>query len=542
MGAYTMRRRSAAIVVGAALVAALAFGQSGHAQAPTARAIVDAAAQKLGGVDRVRAVRNITLHGYAQYAYMMGGGRISGSPDAPEKYMAANELTRVYDLEHERFQIRERRNMLFPFLAPFGHSFALNDNLLDGDVAFDRNGDRVQRVARFFDGPLITDGVHMRRMWMLNNPVALVRTLMDPATQLSAVRQEGARRVFDVTLKQGDRLTAAFEADGTPAWVRWANPQTNLGQATLTTTFSGWSITSGLLMPLAYQTRLDWRNVDFFKMYVDAYDVDTAIADLAAPAAVRSTPEPPSYPVQPLRSVPVARGIWRISNGTTVIEFRDHLVLFELGANARGQAKAVLDYARSLVPGKPITHLIASHNHFDHTAGLRQAVAEGLTIIQRPGSEPQFREMAEHAAPEFQDDLAKAPKPFKFQAVEERLRLSDDTMTLDVYWGRNNGHMADVVFAYAPAQKVLMEGDMVTAAYDWQHWPDTFNESVEYYKLDVEKISPVHAVDREHPDVLTYEQAQTLLKGGTQRAREHCAEMLAKANYWPGCPIQSKYY
>jgi hypothetical protein len=42
--------------------------------------------------------------------------------------------------------------------------------------------------------------------------------------------------------------------------------------------------------------------------------------------------------------------------------------------------------------------------------------------------------------------------------------------------------------------------------------------------------------------VLTYEQAEELLKGGTDRARQHCAAELAKGNYFPGCPIQSKYY
>src|SRR5215510_9257052 len=108
----------------------------------------------------------------------MGGGRISGAPEAPEKYMAANDLTRVYDLEHARFQIRERRNMLFPFLAPFGHSFALNDNRIDG--------------------------VHMRRMWMMNNPVALVRAMLDPAAKLGAPRQTGGVTAVDVTLKEGD--------------------------------------------------------------------------------------------------------------------------------------------------------------------------------------------------------------------------------------------------------------------------------------------------------------------------------------------------
>src|SRR4051812_32271662 len=277
------------------------------AQAPAARTVAGSAAKALGGLDRIRAVKNITLHGYGQYAYQMGGGRISGTPDAPEKYMAANDLTRVYDLEHGRFQMRERRNMLFPFLAPFGHSFALNDNRLDGDVAFDVHAARSQRVPQALDTPLIMDGVHMRRMWMLNNPVVLVRTMLDPGTKLSAPRQSGGETVIDVTLKQGDTMTAAFTADHLPAWGRWGHPETNLGQATLTTYFSGWSDTAGVMLPLAYQTRMDWRNIDFFKMYVDGYDVDGTIPDLAAPAAVRAAAEPPSYPVQPLTSTQVGK-------------------------------------------------------------------------------------------------------------------------------------------------------------------------------------------------------------------------------------------
>jgi glyoxylase-like metal-dependent hydrolase (beta-lactamase superfamily II) len=94
--------------------------------------------------------------------------------------------------------------------------------------------------------------------------------------------------------------------------------------------------------------------------------------------------------------------------GTTVIEFKDRVVLFELGVNV-ATAKAVIAHARTLAPGKPVTHLVATHNHFDHTAGLRQAVAEGLTIVQRRGSESQFREMVAHLAPDFPDDLARSP-------------------------------------------------------------------------------------------------------------------------------------
>ena len=303
--------------------------------------------------------------------------------------------------------------MLFPFLGPFGHNWGLVNQVLDGDIAYDVQGGKTVRAARESESPLQVDGVHVRRMLMVTNPAVLVRALMDPATRVSAPRRQGAVEAIDVTLKEGDRLTAAFAASGLPAWIRWATRHTNVGQMNFTTTFSGWSDAtgaSGVLLPLAYQTRLSYRNVDYVKLYVDTYRFDTSIADLAVPAAVRSAPEPPSYPVPTITSKAIGKGLWRVEQGgTTVVEFRDHLVLFELGVNV-AMAKAVIAHARTLAPGKPVTHLVASHHHFDHTAGLRQAVAEGLTIVQRRGSEPQFRDMVAHAAPDFPGRPGPAPE------------------------------------------------------------------------------------------------------------------------------------
>jgi glyoxylase-like metal-dependent hydrolase (beta-lactamase superfamily II) len=536
-----MRVRSVALVVALLLIGPHVAGQE-----PPARAVVERAAVTLGGLERIRAIKNITLSGYAQYAYQFGGGRITGDPAAPDKYLAANELRRVYDLEHNRFQLAERRNMLFPFLAPFGHSWAPVNQVLDGNIAYDIAGGKASRVARESDNPLQVDGVHVRRMLMLTNPVVLVRAMLDPGARLAATRRDAGGRSIDVTLKEGDKLTATFAADGLPVSIRWATRHTNVGQMNFTTRFSGWSDAtgnSGVLLPLAYETRQSYRNVDYVKLYVDAYQLDTTIPDLAASDAIRNAPEPPSYPVPPITSQRIGKGVWRVDQGgTTVIEFRDHLVLFELGVNV-ATAKAVIAYARTLAPGKPVTHLIASHNHFDHTAGLRQAVAEGLTIVQRRGSEPQFRDMVAHRAPDYPDDLARAPKPLKFQAVDERLRMSDETQTLDIYWARNNGHMADVLVGYVPSERLLMEGDLVTAAFDWQHWPDGFRDVVGKYTLNVERISPVHGVGlAQGQATLSRAQAEELLKGGTDRAREHCKVEVAKGNYHPGCPVQSKYY
>jgi hypothetical protein len=102
--------------------------------------------------------------------------------------------------------------------------------------------------------------------------------------------------------------------------------------------------------------------------------------------------------------------------------------------------------------------------------------------------------------------------------------------------------MADVLVGYIASERLLMEGDLVTAAFDWQHWPDGFRDVIARHKLNVERLSPVHPVGLEQgQSTLTRAQAEDLLKGGTERARQHCAE-LAKTSPHPGCPVQSKYY
>ena len=55
-----------------------------------------------------------------------------------------------------------------------------------------------------------------------------------------------------------------------------------------------------------------------------------------------------------------------------------------------------------------------------------------------------------------------------------------------------NVHMADAVFAYVPAAELIVEGDIARAALEYQFWADNYMDNIEYYKFDVETISPVH--------------------------------------------------
>src|ERR1700690_990782 len=79
-----------------------AIAQSVPPAADAAHAALAYAAAALGGIDRVRSVRNITLVGYGNYAYQFGGGNVTASVHAAQRYQAANDLRRGFDFDHGR--------------------------------------------------------------------------------------------------------------------------------------------------------------------------------------------------------------------------------------------------------------------------------------------------------------------------------------------------------------------------------------------------------------------------------------------------------
>jgi glyoxylase-like metal-dependent hydrolase (beta-lactamase superfamily II) len=516
------------------------------AAAATDRADIVAAANALGGLERVKAVKNITLIGHGLYSYQFGGGNVTAGPYAAQRYMAANDLFRVYDLENTRFQQTERRSMAFTFARATPTQWEPFNLVLDGDIAYDIATDgTATRAQRWSASAWHVDGVHMRRMWMLNNPVALIRTALDPATKLSNRHVEDGAQVIDVVLKEGDKFSMALDSrTHLPLWIRWANPHNTFGQYVFTTHLEGYEPFDGLLLPMSYNTKIDWRNINELAIYVNGYEIDGKIQNLAAPEAIRNSPEWEPK-LSDIEVTKIAKGIWYLRGGpqthtgyslqgTTVFEFDDHLTLFEL--NSKVTAQKLIDTAKTLVPGKVPTMLITSHAHPDHIDGIRVAVANGISIISRRENELIMQDMINHPTPDFPDVLSKNPKPLKFIPVDEHLRLADKSMTVDVYWARTNSHMADGLFAYAPSAKVMAEADIATAAFDYQPWADDYMDVIEQYKLDVETLLPVHFPPMKQAEVIEF------IKGGVKRFRERCAAEAAAKTYYVGCPVITKRY
>ena len=508
---------------------------SGRAQ--TASEQIRASAEALGGLERILAIRNITLTGYGQWAYQYGAGNISGDPNAPQKWAAANDLRRVYDLENDRFQLFERRNYLFPFAAVRGHAFTPTNQILDGEIAYDFLPDGTAR--RVGDtggqGSQRADSPRLRRLWMLSNPVTAIRVALLSETSVGELSAEDGSILIPIVTREGYKLMIGIDpASDLPRFVRWINPQDNMGQLTYTVHFTAYVPVDGLLLPLGYNTVLDWRDIDYMNIYVDAYEIDGDIADLSASVEVAAALEPVVEPPV-VEATPVVDRVWRLSTGTTVFELGDHMTLYEVYGNQL-QANATIEFANRLVPGKPVTEVVVSHHHADHSGGFRAAVAAGLTIISKRANEGILREWAERRAPEFPDFLERNWQEMKFLPVDEHLRLGDDDLVVDLYWARNNIHTADLVLAHLPEHRVIVEADIATAAEDYQWWADNLWDVIEYHDLDVDLLSPVHQY------IMTADEVRAFVTGGVQRARQRCGEELARGNYFPGCPVQSERF
>ncbi|SDL11612.1 hypothetical protein SAMN04487898_11543 [Pedobacter sp. ok626] len=492
--------------------------------------IVAKSAKALGGVERIANLHSLTLQGYAQYAYMWGGGNISSAINAPEKLIAANELIRTWNFDEDAFQLKERRNMLFPFAGAFGHLFLPVNQVLQKTTAFDLmpNGKSVL-VPIFTENPLYIDGSRVRKLWSLTNPVAMLNALLTNKVKVTNVVNYKKETILSVSA--GENIELKFTIDNQtniPLSVSWKAPHSVLAEVSLTTSFSGYMPYEGIMLPMGYTTKIDFRDVVYLRMFVDGYRVNTSTGNLKIPDSLLGktvlADSAPKIEVETL-----GKGIWKLTGGTTIIEFKDHLVAFELYGNQL-MGKAILEKANTLVSGKKVTSLIVSHHHFDHTGGFRAGVAAGLKVYSHRNNEGILREIANRKAPDF-NDVLKSSGNFDFVPIDEELTLKDEMATLKIYHVISNNHMADAVFGYLPEQKIFIDADIATAAADWQLWPDSYQNNLDYYQLKVDKVSSVHERTMTHQEILKF------IEEGKQRAIKRDSTYRERGEYLPGYPV-----
>ena len=240
---------------------------------------------------------------------------------------------------------------------------------------------------------------------------------------------------------------------------------------------------------------------------------------------------PPAIdPAKGYRTQPLGRGLYLVTENA----YQSMFMVYETGVivvDAPPTYSAHLKQAIAEVTDRPITHVVYSHSHVDHIAGVNDLGGQPAVIAQDETKRLLLR--------------AKDPKrPIPTVTFRDRYTLKLGSQVLELSY-HGEAHEPGNIFIYAPEQKVLMVVDMVFPG--WMPFrrfavahdvPGYFQQMAEIDQVPFETLVGGHVTRLgTHADVRTQIEFMNDVKTAAAKALETTApgaEMGAedKSNPW----------
>ena len=287
------------------------------------------------------------------------------------------------------------------------------------------------------------------------------------------------------------RATALISTAGLVEQIESTQPHPVMGDTSSIIRFSDYKDTGGVKFPMRIQQTMGGYPV----LDLVVSEVRPNVADgIVVPALVSAFAEN-------VVATKVAEGVWHLAGGShnsVAIEMKDHLMVVE-SPLYDGRAIPMLVEAKKLSPGKPIRFVINSHHHFDHSGGLRSAVAEGATLVTSELSRPFFEATMANPNSIKPDAMQISGNKAVVTGVGGKRSFTDGARVVDVYYIDGSVHANGFLMVHLPKEKLLIEADAYTPGAPNTPAPVVPNalhvnlvQNIERLNLGVDQILPLH--------------------------------------------------
>jgi glyoxylase-like metal-dependent hydrolase (beta-lactamase superfamily II) len=445
--------------------------------------VIKGAAEAVGDEASIKAVNTLVIEGTGENFNL--GQNVS--PEAPLPKLTVSSSRRSVDYANGRWKLEQARTPVYVTANTTPNQLQILG--VDGDVAYNVNAAGMATRAAEQVG-------QDRHSELFHHPIGALKAALADGAQITNARKEGNDDAVDVA-NGNDKFTLYVDnMTKLPSKVVTMTYNANLGDVALTTEFGNYADSGGMNLPGKIVSKTDKYTVA--DISVSKTTVNGDAGNLEAPAEAKDAAVPAA--TAPVTVEEAGKGLWYLTGGShhsILIEFADHLALIEAPLN-EARTQAVIAKAKELKPDKPLRYLVNTHHHFDHSGGVRAAVAEGMTIVTHEANKGFYEEIAGRKHSIVEDALAKNSKPLQIQTVKDKHVLKDDTRTVEIYHIAGNPHADTLLMVYFPAEKILVQGDMFSPPNAGAAPPPGFPfvpntmENITKANLRVDTLLPIH--------------------------------------------------
>jgi glyoxylase-like metal-dependent hydrolase (beta-lactamase superfamily II) len=338
------------------------------------------------------------------------------------------------------------------------------------------------------------------------SPTAISLTL--PAAP-GAIAQGGKATVVSFTAMGKYRVNGTFNDQNLLELVQTWIPNPVYGDMLYELRYTNYKDYAGVKFPgLIHVHQGDPRlNVAHNSMEITVASVqpNLTVPPMTVPEAVQKA----TAPAVRAEAQRLADGVWLIAGGThnsVAVDFRDFAAVIEAPLNEERSLAVLAEVAR-VIPNKPVRYLVNTHHHFDHSGGMRTYLAQGATIVTHQGNREYFEAVHFNPAPRtLQPDrfstyypyFVAGRRPLPIETVNQKYVISDGVRTLDLYPVQGLNHVAGMLVAYFPKERLLVNADLYSPPAAGAALPApnanmrSLQQNIQRLKLDVAQHVPIH--------------------------------------------------